>query len=101
MGITSGNTCHAIFHASEASGSEEGDLNIFPFIWFKPRTPWEDSFGTLGPLFEHTKLKTTRQCYIPNFKQLSLEKKICKYILLANPGYPGIVPFWKTLVKDH
>ena len=27
--ITSGNTCHAKFHASEASGSEEEDFNIF------------------------------------------------------------------------
>ena len=27
--ITSGNTCHAKFHASEASGSEEEDVNIF------------------------------------------------------------------------
>ena len=27
--ITSDNTCHAKFHASEASGSEEEDFNIF------------------------------------------------------------------------
>ena len=27
--INSGNTCHAKFHASEASGSEEDDLYIF------------------------------------------------------------------------
>ena len=27
--ITSGNTCHAEFHASEASGSEEDDFHIF------------------------------------------------------------------------
>ena len=27
--ITSGNICHAKFHASEASGCEEDDLNIF------------------------------------------------------------------------
>ena len=27
--ITSGNTCHAKFHSSEASGSEEEDFNIF------------------------------------------------------------------------
>ena len=27
--ITSGNTCHAKFHASEESGSKEEDFNIF------------------------------------------------------------------------
>ena len=27
--ITSGDTCHAKFHASEASGSKEEDFNIF------------------------------------------------------------------------
>ena len=27
--ITSGDSCHAKFHASEASGSEEEDFNIF------------------------------------------------------------------------
>ena len=30
--ITSGNTCHAKFHASEASGSEEEEFNIFLYI---------------------------------------------------------------------
>ena len=44
--ITSGNTCHAHFHASEASGSEEEDFNIFfVFLWFKPRTSILSSGG--------------------------------------------------------
>ena len=42
--ITSGNTCRAKFHASEASGSVEEDFNIFVCIsLFKPRTPWGGS----------------------------------------------------------
>ena len=49
MGLTniaSGNTCYAKFHASEASGSEEKDFNIFRvFIWFKPRTSIFSSVG--------------------------------------------------------
>ena len=57
--ITSGNTCHAKFHASEASGSEE-DFDIFLCISL-----------VLGPLFEQTTLSTTRQCYISNFKTVT------------------------------
>ena len=71
------------------------------FFGSKPGHPGEDLFWTLEPLYEQTRLSTTRQFYIPNFKQLSLEKKIFKYILLANPGSPGIEPFWTNLVKDH
>ena len=42
--ISSGNTCHAKFHASEASGFEE-DVNIFfyVFLWFKLSTSWGGS----------------------------------------------------------
>ena len=58
--ITSGNTCHAKFHASEASGSEEEDFNIFSVYFFgsNPGHPREDPFRTLGPLFEQTWLST-------------------------------------------
>ena len=70
--ITSGNTCHAKFHASEASGSEEEDL-IFSVYFFDLNLghPGEDPFWTLGPLFDQTRLSTTRQYYIPNFKRVS------------------------------
>ena len=44
--IASGNTSHAEFHASEASGSEEEDFNIFcVFLCFKPRTSIFSSGG--------------------------------------------------------
>ena len=46
-------------------------------------------------------LSNTRQYYIPNFKQLSLEKRIFLNILLANPISPGIRLFWTNLVQDH
>ena len=80
------NTCPAKFHASEASGSEKDDLYIFLCISMVQThdTLERIHFGP-GPLFEQTRLRTTRQCYIPNFKQLSLEK-IFNYILLAKPG---------------
>ena len=58
--ITSDNTCHAKFHASEASGSEEEDFNIFlhySFFGSNPGHPGEDPFWTLGPLFEQTRVK--------------------------------------------
>ena len=51
--------------------------------------------------FEQTRLRSTRLCYIPNFKQLSLavlEKKIFKYILL-NPGLPWVGQFWNKFSK--
>ena len=82
-----------------------------------PRHPKEDPFWTLGPLFEQTKLRTARQCYIPNFKQLSLEKRFFKFILnkfgkgqLNNATYPGFIlapyfcerksPIWSNIVRD-
>ena len=63
--IISGNICHAKFHPSEADGSEEEDFNIFLSISMV--------------LFEQTRLRATRPCYIPNFRQLSLEQKIFKH----------------------
>ena len=42
----------------------------------------EAPFWSLGPLFEYSRLSTLRQCYIPNFKQLSLKKKIFKLFFL-------------------
>ena len=62
--ITSGNTCHAKFHASEASASEE-DFNIFLCISLVQTqdTLGRIHFSHLGPLFEQTRLSITRQCY--------------------------------------
>ena len=66
------NTCHAKFHASVVR------VQYFSVYFFgsNPGHPGEDPFKILGPLFEQTRLSTTRQCYIPNFKQLGLDKKI-------------------------
>ena len=52
------------------------DLNLGP--------PGAGPSWTLGPSFEQTWLRTTRQCYIPNVKHLSqmvLKKKIFEYFL--------------------
>ena len=56
---------------------------------------------TLGPSFEQNWLRTTRQCYIPNFKHLSqvvLKKKIFEYFSMffygLNLGPPGKGPSW-------
>ena len=84
-------------HASEASGSEEEDFNIFLCIsLFQTQdTLGEDLFWTLGPLFEQTRLSTTRQCYIPNLKQLaqvyrrSWNFKIFLFLALAAILYIG------------
>ena len=79
------------FHASEASGFEEENFNIFLCI---PGHPGDDPYWTQGPSFEQTLFRIRRKGYIPNFKQLSLavlEKKIFKHILLANPESPGTI----------
>ena len=68
--ITLGNTCQANF------------MHLRHFFGLNPGHPGVDPFWTLGPPFEQTRLSTTRQCYIPNFMQLSLEK-IFKHTLLA------------------
>ena len=62
------------FHASEASGSEEENFNIFLSISMvqNPGHPGENPCWTLGPLFEQIIFRSRRQGYIPNFKQLSL-----------------------------
>ena len=65
--------------ASEASSSEEEEYFPGNFYGSNPEHLWDDPYWTLGPLFEQTRLRTTRQGYLPNFKQLSLavlEKKI-------------------------
>ena len=45
INITSINTCHAKVHAPEASEVLKKMISIFScvFLWFKPRTPWEES----------------------------------------------------------
>ena len=55
------------------------DLNLRP--------PGAEPSWTLGPSFEQTCLNTTRQCYIPNVKQLNqtvLKKKIFEYCLCTS-----------------
>ena len=50
---------------------------------------------TLGPWFEQIWLRTTRQCYVSNFKDMSqavLEKNICRYISLLNRSPPPPPP---------
>ena len=50
--IISGNTCHAKFHALEASGSEEKDFIFFcVFLRFKPRTPLGGSILAPGATY--------------------------------------------------
>ena len=76
---------HTKFQASKPSGFEAEDFSIFfyVFLWLKPRTPGQRPSWTLGPSFEQTWYRCTRQCYIPNFKHLSqvvLKKKIFQYI---------------------
>ena len=76
---------HTKFQASKPSGSEEEDLLIFlyVFLWLKLGTPGQRPSWTLGPSFEQTWYRCTRQCYIPNFKHLGhvvLKKKIFQYI---------------------
>ena len=54
--ITSGNTCHAKFHASEASGSRKEDVDIFlcTSLVQTQNTLGRIQFWTLGPLFEQS-----------------------------------------------
>ena len=65
---------HTQFQASEPSGSEEEDFlkKFYVFLRFEPRTPGQRPSWTLGPSFEQTWKRCTRQCYIPNFKHLGL-----------------------------
>ena len=52
------------------------------FYGLNPGPPRLGPSWTLGPSFEETWKRTTRQCYIPNFKHLSqvvLKKKILEY----------------------
>ena len=63
---------YTIFQASEASISEEVDYFPGNLYDSNPEHPWTDPYWTLRPLFEQTRLRTTSQGYLPNFKQLSL-----------------------------
>ena len=70
------------------------------FLWFKPRRPWGGSILDPGAtIYKKNKVKENKAMLHTKFQAVSLEKKIFKYILLANPGSPGIGPFWTTLVK--
>ena len=75
------------FQSAKPSDSAE-DISISSYVFYGSNP--KDPFRTLGPLFKHTMFRTTRQCYIPNFKQSSLE--VFKYILPSNT---------RSLGKDH
>ena len=82
---------HTKFQASKPSGSEEEDLKkfLYVFLRLKPGTPGQRPSWTLGPSFEQTWYRCTRQCYIPNFKHLGqvvLKKKIFQYISVHYHG---------------
>ena len=80
-------------HLSQAILEEK----IFKYISFlKPKNPATGPFSTPGPPFEQTWQRSTRQCYILNFKHLSqvvLEKKIFEYFSMyfygSNLGPPA------------
>ena len=79
---------------------------IFIFFYFyglNIRPPGAGPPCAQGPLFAQTWLRTTRQCYIPNFKHLSqvvLKKKIFEYFSMYMYFYglnlvsPGKEPSW-------
>ena len=85
-----------------SSGKE--DLNFFLCI---SMVQTQDAlgrihFGPCGHLFEQAMLRTTKQCCISIFRQLSLavlEEPNFKYILLN--GHPEIGPLSTNLIKDH
>ena len=62
--------------------------------------PSQTPSWTLGPSFEQTWYRCTRQCYIPNFKHLSqvILKKIFQYFYMffygSNLGPPGQTQSW-------
>ena len=79
-------------YASEASGTEEEDFNIFLCVSMvqTQNILGRIHFGLWGHYLN--KLDEGPQG-IPNFSQLSLERKIFKCILLAKPGSSEIGPF--------
>ena len=75
------------FQASKPNSSEEEDFLIFfmHFYGLNLGPPATGSSWNLGPSFEQTWCRTTRQCYILNFKHLSqvvLKKKIFEYFAM-------------------
>ena len=84
---------HTLYQVFEPRGLER-KISIFTcvFLCFIPRTPWGGSILEPGALFEQTRLRITRQYYIPSLKQLSLAvlEKMFKNILLENQGSHGI-----------
>ena len=87
------------FHASGLNVLKKKIFEYFSAFLFvltqPPRLPpsGEDPFWTLGPVFKQTSFRTTRTCYIQNYKQLSLailENLIFKYTLLAKSGPRGV-----------
>ena len=91
------------FKNTEPSGSETEDVFILHMYFYaaNPGARGIRPFWTLRPWFEQTWLRTTRQCYIPNFKhlrQVVLKKKIFEYFSMyfydLNLGPPSVGPSW-------
>ena len=90
------------FQTSGPSGSIEDFLiYIYAFLWFEPRTPWCGAILAMGPSFVQNWLRTTRQCFILNFKHLSqevLKEKLFEYFSMyfhdLNLCPPGAGPSW-------
>ena len=61
------------FQAPKPIGSEEEKFEYFSMLYYglNLRPPGAGPSWTLGPSFEQTWYRTTRQCYISNFKHLS------------------------------
>ena len=104
---------HTKFQASKPSGSEEEDLYMY-FYGSNLGPPGQRPSWTLGPSFEQTWYRCSRQCYIPNFKhmgQVVLKKKSFQYISVhfhgsnLGPLALGHLGSWdlglKKLGKDH
>ena len=71
------------------------------FYASNPEAPGVRPFSTLGPWVGQTWKRTTKQCYISNFKhlrQVVLKKKIflifSTYFYDSNLGLSGAGPFW-------
>ena len=76
-------------HLSHVDLKKKIFLNIFMYFYSTNPEPLRGAFWTLQPLYERILLWMTRQCNIPNFKQLSLvilEKKILRKLYFLNPN---------------
>ena len=90
---------HIKFQTSGQSSSAEDFFFIY-FYGLNIGPPGAGPSCIQGPSFEQTWLRTTRKCYVPNFKHLSqvVLKKIFEYFSMyfygLNLGSPGKEPSW-------